>query len=147
MTKLAGHIDGLLQRVEKVTQDTAENLRRELRLIEEEKQRLFVHLDQAADRIRRTLHQLGGESRGRRVRRSARLAKSKRVRRDADQLKRDADAVFNFIRSKGKQGVKGGEIRNHYPKIGQNIPLFVRKFGGHKIRTTGAKAATRYFAQ
>src|SRR5256885_9076138 len=109
----------ILESVRKVTAKTAETLRAQLRRIEDEKQRISADLDEAADRLRQTLQQLGhaasnGNGAAGRKRQMATRAvrsrrKEKRIRRSLPQLKQEAEAIIHFVKSKGAEGVSGPE--------------------------------------
>lgn len=146
MTTLNARIDGILERVRKVADQTKDNLKQELHRIEKEKGRVTAHLDQAANRIRRTLAELGDKLTGKAPSKAPRARRAKRVRRTPEQLKRDADAIFQLIKAKGNEGAKGSEIRKHHPKVGPDIKGFLSKYGKLKVKTTGRKASMRYFA-
>jgi chemotaxis regulatin CheY-phosphate phosphatase CheZ len=146
MPQVASAVSAILKRVRKLTQRTAETLKEELSQIEQQKTRLTAHLDDAAERIRRTLTTLGHAGNGTTRSNSIGRPKTKRIRRSSAQLKKEAEAVVQLIRSKGADGISGSEIRKHHPKVGPDIKGFVQKFGGHKIKTTGKKASTRYLA-
>lgn len=153
-------MDSLLNRVRKVTASTAKSLRRELRFIEQEKQRLTAELDSAARRIADSIAQLDSSDPGRRGRGRPSFASSgvpssgpassggrrKRIRRNPEQLKQYASDVYALIKKSGSSGVGGGDIRKQYPNVGQDIRAFVNKHGGHKLKTTGLKSFMRYIA-
>ena len=138
----------VLTRWERVAEEAAGKLRRELVRIEGEKERLTADLDSAAERIRNTLAQLGHSSNGKGGTHKARQprVKGKRVRRSADQLKREADAIYQLVKSAGAEGAAGRDIRKHHPKVGPDIKGFIQKYTSHKVKTTGKKASTRYLA-
>jgi hypothetical protein len=146
MTTLDSRIDGILDRVRKVADQTKDNLRLELHRIEKEKGRVTAHLDEAADQIRRTLEQLGDKLSAKRSPKEPRVRRAKRVRRNPEQLKREAEAIFQLIKAKGHDGAKGAEIRKYHPKVGPDIKGFLLKYGKLKVRTTGRKASMKYFA-
>jgi hypothetical protein len=71
-----------------------------------------------------------------------------RQRRSRADLEGDAQGIMKLIKDGGKEGVTGPEIRAKYPDVGQSITAFVTKYGGGaKLKTTGHKASTRYFAE
>lgn len=135
-----------LDRVRKLTVQTAKALAKELQAIESEKKRLAADLDVAADRIRETLRQLGHNGNGHSVRTTlVREKKGKRIRRTPDQLKHEAETIVQFVKNSGSKGVSGPEIRERYPKIGPDLKGFVEKFSGKKLKTTGLARSMRYF--
>ena len=149
MAKASIGVDAILARIQRVTEQTAETLRQELGRIEDEKQRLTADLDAAAERIRRTLGELGHRTNSARVTKAAprpARARTRRVRRGREQLEREAEAIFQIIRAAGADGAAGRDIRKHHPKVGPDIKGFVQKYSKHKVRTTGKKASTRYHA-
>lgn len=141
-------VHAVLDRVRRVTASTVETLKKELRHIEEEKRRLTADLDEAADHLRETLQQLGHRGNGRIAsRRAVRKHRSgKRIRRTPEQLKREAEAIIDLVKSKGTEGASGPEIRKHHAKIGPDIKGFVHKYCGKKLKSTGAARSMRYFA-
>jgi len=146
MPKGQSPVNAILSRIRKVTQRTTDTLKRELAYLEAQKSKLTAHLDDAAERIRKTLGDLGHSSNGEHAAPPLRRAKRKRIRRSPEQLKHEAAAIIQFVRSKGSEGAKGGEIREHHPKVGPDIKGFVQKHAGRKLKTTGQKASMRYFA-
>jgi hypothetical protein len=149
MARTASPVQGIFRRVRKLTAQTADGLKQELAWISKEKAALTAGLDEAAERIRATLSKLGHGLGGRREITQARPRKQRsrtRIRRSPEQLKREAEAIFQLVKAKGNEGVAGGEIRKHYPKVGPDIKGFVQKHGKQKLKTTGKKASTRYSA-
>ena len=150
MPRAKSQISAILNRVKKVTQQTTESLRNELRRIEDEKIKLTSHLDDAAERIRDTLSKLGigagaGTLNGHRAKATKSSRKSKRIRRSPEQLKQEARAILDLIKSKGDEGATGSQIRERHPKIGPDIKGFMQKFSGRKLKTAGKRAGMRYF--
>ena len=153
MPTAKSQISAILDRVKKVTQQTTESLKNELRRIEDEKIKLTFHLDGAADRIRETLSKLGvgagaGRLNGKRTTATPKVPnpkKGKRIRRSPEQLKQEAHTIVELIRSKGQQGATGSQIRERHPKIGPDIKGFLQKFSGRKFKTSGKRAGMRYF--
>jgi hypothetical protein len=137
----------VLNRVRKLTAQTAKALTAELHVIESEKKRLTTDLDMAADHIRETLKQLGHQDNGRFAvtRTSPKAGKGKRIRRSLDQLKQEAGAIIALIKSASADGVSGPEIRAKHPKIGPDLKGFVQKYSGKKLKTTGVARSMRYF--
>jgi len=138
-----------LDRVRKLTSQTAQALTKELRAIESEKNRLTADLDAAADQIRQTLKQLGHSSNGngdaRTVATPTKARTGKRIRRTLDQLKDEANAIIQFVKNAGAEGVSGNDIRARHPKIGPDLKGFVTKYSGKKLKTTGVARSMRYF--
>src|SRR5689334_3034429 len=127
----------VLESVRKVTAKTAATLKAQLRRIEDEKQRVNADLDEAADRLRQTLQQLGRSTNGNGAAvgksRTAALGvsagrKRKRTRRSLGQLKQEAEAIIQFIKGKGSEGASGPEIRQRHDKIGPDLKGFVKKY-------------------
>ena len=142
-------IQDVLDRVRKVTDQTAQRLQQELDHIEGQKRRLTAELDEAAERIRLTLQQLRHNTNGKAVEKRgavARASSGKRIRRTPQQLKAEAEAIIELVKSKGSQGATGNEIRERHPKIGPDLKGFVQKYSGRKLKSTGAARTMRYFA-
>jgi hypothetical protein len=72
--------------------------------------------------------------------------KKKRERRSTVQLQKDALAIVDFVKSKGKEGVDGSVIRAQFSKVGQSIKDYVKKYGKVKLNTQGHGIAMRYYA-
>lgn len=67
------------------------------------------------------------------------------VRRNEDQLRADAEELANAIKGAGKDGAKGGALKQiAKPMAGQSIKDFVEKFTDYKIKTVGERAQMRY---
>lgn len=150
MARSASPVSGILQRVQKLTAQTAEGLKRELEWISKEKAALTAGLDEAAERIQSTLSKLGHGLSGRTTATPSRPGRKRsgrtRIRRNPEQLKQEAEAIYQLVKSKGDQGAIGREIRKNHPKVGPDITGFVQKHSKHKLKTTGKKATTRYLA-
>lgn len=112
MTTLNARISGILEKVRQVTNTTKISLSKELDRIEAEKKRLTTHLDAAADRIRKTLDSLGQARNGGTAAHPQRTKKIKRIRRSPEQLAREAEAIFQFVKSKGAKALKAGRSAN-----------------------------------
>lgn len=72
-----------------------------------------------------------------------------RIRRTPDQLKADALKVVEFVRGYSRNhpaGVSAIQIREQFPSINFTTApvLWVKKYCGKKLKTTGAKGSTRY---
>jgi hypothetical protein len=136
-----------LDRVRKLTAQTARALTKELSAIETEKSRLTADLNAAADQIRETLKQLGHRGNGHASILAAppKAKKGKRIRRTLDQLKDEANAIIQFVKNAGSEGVSGNDIRARHPKIGPDLRGFVTKYSGKKLKTTGVASSMRYF--
>jgi hypothetical protein len=139
----------VLDRVRKLTAQTARALTVELRAIESEKSRLTADLDAAADHIRVTLKQLGHSSSGNdhvaKIAATKKVRAGKRIRRTLDQLKDEANAIIQFVKNAGSEGVSGNDIRERHAKIGPDLKGFVTKYSGKKLKTTGVARSMRYF--
>lgn len=145
MAKNASRVNGILERVQRLTAQTVDGLKRELAWISKEKAALTAGLDEAAERIQNTLAKLGhGLGRSTEAKPRPKKGGRTRVRRGPAELKREADAIFQLVKSRGGEGARGSDIRKQHPKVGPDIKGFVQKHGGHKLKTTGKKASTRY---
>lgn len=71
-----------------------------------------------------------------------------RKRRDADELKADAQAIYDAIVEHGKDGAKKSDLVGALPnvKFPISIKTFIEEQLGKEIKTEGDKAARRYFA-
>ena len=85
MPKGPSPVNAILDRIRKVTQRTTETLKRELAYIETQKSRLTAHLDDAAQRIRKTLGDLAHSDNGEPAVRPPRATKGKRIRIESDE--------------------------------------------------------------
>jgi hypothetical protein len=68
-------------------------------------------------------------------------------RRSIDELQADAKAIFEFVQTKGKEGVSGAEIRAQFPRVSGSIKAFVKKYTGADLKTEGLKVSMRYFGE
>ena len=64
-------------------------------------------------------------------------------RRSAGELETDAKAIVDFVQSKGKEGVRGSEIKAQFPRIVGGIKSFLSKYTGTDLRTEGEKSGER----
>jgi hypothetical protein len=74
-------------------------------------------------------------------------AQRRRVRRFPAALMQEANAVVALIKSRGKHGATGQEIRKGHPKVGQSIAGFVEQHSDHRLRKTGKARSTRWFVK
>jgi hypothetical protein len=70
-----------------------------------------------------------------------------RQRRSKEEMQAEAKDIIAFVANSGKDGVKGGQIRAQFPKVGTNIVKFLEANGGVRLTTTGHKSLTKYFVQ
>lgn len=73
--------------------------------------------------------------------------KGTRTRRTKEDMAAEAKAIVAFVASKGKDGVKGAEIKARFPKSGPSIVKFVEDNGGGRLTTSGQKASTKYYVE
>jgi hypothetical protein len=66
-------------------------------------------------------------------------------RRSADELKKVAQDVVEFVRSKGKAGVTPGEIKAAFGNLFPSPAQFVKKYGGARLHQKGPVKRPRYF--
>jgi hypothetical protein len=151
--KLPPQLQRILRKSEKLKQQMVKNLLRTMRKIDQERKTRTADLDHAAKLIGKQLadlgHRIGIPDVGHAKSGPAKArggTKGKRVRRSGEQLKAEAERALGMIRKAGKEGIRGAEIRKVIPGVGQNIKTFVEKNTGEKVKTTGAKASTKYHA-
>ena len=111
MARIGSGVTAVLERVRRLEDKTAQSLGKELERIEKAKERLTTDLDAAAERIRRTLGELGGRMNGARTVKPAAGRTRRRIRRNPEQLAKEASAIFQLIKSKGDKGATGRDIR------------------------------------
>jgi hypothetical protein len=68
----------------------------------------------------------------------------KRTRRSADDLKKIANRVLEFVKSKGKAGVTPAEIKAGFGQLFPSPLQFVKKHGGVEFRRRGPAKRPRY---
>jgi adenylosuccinate lyase len=72
---------------------------------------------------------------------------TKRIRRSAEQLQKEADEIYRMVKQAGEEGLDGASIRKKFPKVGQSIPEFVSTYSPNKkLKTKGVARSTRYHA-
>jgi hypothetical protein len=69
----------------------------------------------------------------------------RKLRRSSEDLKAQAEEVADYLKSKGRDGAKAGEIKERFGKLSPGVKPFVEKHTDYKIKTEGAKAGTVYF--
>ena len=74
------------------------------------------------------------------------IKRRKRVRRSPAQLKSAADAIVQFVKSKGKEGAIGREIKSRFGALLPSVKVWVEKYGGVKLKTEGDRSKMKYFA-
>jgi hypothetical protein len=139
-----------LKKLSRMKDAAIKGLIKTLRTIEAEKKKRTADLEEAASAIHRELQQWGWKGNASQAKPKGKTptatAPRKRIRRNPEQLKGDATKVVAFIRSAGKEGIGGGQIRKKFPGVGQNIKGFVQQHAGEKLKTTGQKVNMRYHA-
>lgn len=79
---------------------------------------------------------------------AGKVGKSKRrIRRNAQQLKEQANAILSFIKKGGPEGVKGSAIRAEFGTILPSIKEFVKLYSGQTVKTKGQKAGMTYHGE
>jgi len=109
-----------------------------------------AELAQLDDHIAR----IGGH--GRRGRKAAIVAtdgapvarrKGKRTRRSREELETQAAEIADFIKSAGKEGATGKEIKTKFGNLLPSVNAWLKLYNrGAKIKTTGQKSKMRYMA-
>lgn len=133
----AMEIKSLLRESRKLKARMAKSLQDALAKIEKEKKERVADLEKAANIIRRELADLNGKT-------SA--PAGNRTRRSLEQMRDDAAKALTIIKKAGKEGISGGDIREHVPGVGQNIKEFIEKHTKQKVNTTGVRAGMKYHA-
>lgn len=145
-------IQTLLKKTERMKQQTVKGLLRTMKHIDAERKKRTADLDEAARAVVAELQQWGHMANGSAKKKpgrpagttTAKATSKRRVRRSPEQLKSEAVKVVALIRSTGKDGIAGSEIRKKFPGVGQNIKGFVQQYTGEKLKTTGEKAGMKY---
>jgi hypothetical protein len=75
-----------------------------------------------------------------------RAGRRKRERRSPETLKQQALQIVELVKSRGKAGIDGKSIRAAFPKVGQSVSGFVKKFGSVSLTTQGHGMGKRYYA-
>jgi glycyl-tRNA synthetase beta subunit len=73
---------------------------------------------------------------------------AKRIRRSEEDLKKEAQAVYDFLKSKGKTGASAGEIKTATgatPKAGETFKDLCQLIG-KELEISGQKASRVYYA-
>jgi hypothetical protein len=65
-------------------------------------------------------------------------------RRSSEELKAQAEEVVDYLKTKGRDGAKAGEIKERFGKLSPGVKPFIEKHTDYKIKTEGAKAGTVY---
>jgi hypothetical protein len=105
-------------------------------------------IDRRRDQLTSMLRALSGRENGRTAtprHPKARQRTQKRVRRSPEELKKEANEVYQLVKSQG--GISSAELRRYHPKLGPDPKGFVKKFGGKTIKTKGRGRATMYVAE
>ena len=149
MPTIATQIQRLLKKTDRMKQQAVKSLLRTLKHIDQERKQRTADLEEAAKLIGKQLLELGhigsnSKAVATQAKRTATTGKKERVRRTPEQLKTEAVKVVALIRSSGKDGISGADIRKNIPNVGQNIKGFVRQYTGEKLKTTGQKVKMRY---
>jgi hypothetical protein len=76
----------------------------------------------------------------------AKAGRKKRERRTPDQLQKEALSIVELVKSRGKDGADGKAIRSSFPKVGQSIKDFVKRYGKARLQTQGTGVGMRYFS-
>lgn len=111
--------------------------------------RLRVRRDQLVaevDVIDRELARLGGGTRGATGKVARGAKRAGRKRRSRSDLEARAAEVVQFISDKGKEGATGKEIKAQFGALLPSVNAWLKNYSKAKVRTTGAKAAMRYYA-
>lgn len=93
---------------------------------------------------------VSGASNGKKMKKATGSTKGKggrRKRRSTDELQAQAKAMVEYIVAGKADGRTGSEIKKKFP-IGEGITIknFIEQYAGERVKTTGKKAAMRYFS-
>src|SRR4051812_20324843 len=106
-----------LKKLGRMKQQAVKGLLKTLKHIDAERKKRTADLDEAARAVVAELQQWGHGSNGtttpktRKATTTTTRGRKRRVRRSTEQLKAEAVKIVSFIRSSGKDGIAGGEIR------------------------------------
>jgi hypothetical protein len=156
MPTFTTRIERLLKKTDKMRQQAVKGLVRTLKHIDQERKQRTADLEEAAKLVIKQLSELGHsvgintntnrKAASTKTVKMVRVGRKRRIRRDPEQLKGDAEKALAMIRKAGKEGIGGAEIRKSVPGVGQNIKAFLEKNADVKLKTTGQRSAMRYFA-
>ncbi len=149
MPTIATRIQRLLKKTDRMKQQAVTGLLRTLKHIDQERKKRTADLEDAARLVVKQLADLGHVGSNSNTTTKVKTAKAttgkkRRIRRSPEQLKSEAVKVVALIRSAGKDGIGGNDIRKKFPGAGQNIRGFVQQYTGEKLKTTGQKAGMKY---
>ena len=68
----------------------------------------------------------------------------RQARRSGEDLKTLAEEVVDFLKTKGREGARAGELKERFGKLSPGVKPFIEKHTDYKIKTEGAKAGTVY---
>ena len=69
----------------------------------------------------------------------------RQARRSSADLKAQAEEVVDFLKVKGREGAKAGELKEKFGKLSPGVKPFIEKHTDYKIKTEGEKAGTVYY--
>ena len=69
---------------------------------------------------------------------------ARQIRRSGEDLKTLAESVVDFLKTKGREGARAGELKERFGKMSPGVKPFIEKHTDYKIKTEGAKAGTVY---
>ena len=140
-SKSAGvDVASLFQSVEEAKAKAVESLQAKRMELNEKKKSLTRELDSQLEEVEKYLEKLTGTSAS-----AGRSSGTRRPKRPTEEIKRDAEKLFEFIHK--NPGLRAKEIqeRTGIP-YGQSLTDFVMKYAGKRIVGEGSKTSMTYKA-
>jgi hypothetical protein len=142
MAKPFGHISRILAPLSEII----EKLKERRALLEDQKRSVEAEIELIEGELARLNGGHGRAKKGERAEPDKR-GRGKRVRRTRDQVEAHAGQIVDYIRSKGKEGVSGREIKAKFGAVLPTVQAYLKQYAPDaKIKTEGKKAAMRYLA-
>jgi len=116
-----------------------------IRPLENERRKLHTRVEQIDRLIDAALGQGRASLDGTPDSKPKTTTRRKRIRRSGEALKKIADSVVAFIKSKGKEGVTAGDIKAAFGQLFPSPPQFVKKHAGIQLQRKGHAKRPRYF--
>jgi predicted nucleic acid-binding Zn-ribbon protein len=144
---MAERYETIYAKAKKAANQAVEGLKRELAHLDNRRGKIVDYLRELGHTIGGAIHTSSkAASKTKTKIKQPSKRKGKRIRRSPEQLKQEAEAVFEMIKKAGSGGIGGGVIRRQHPGVGQDIKGFITKNTDHKIKTKGEKIKMVYIA-
>ena len=144
---MAERYETIYAKAKKVANQAAEGLKRELAYLDRRRAKITDYLRDLGHTIGDAMHTSSKPSAPAKTKvKQSPKRKGKRIRRSPEQLKLEAEAIFEMIKKAGSAGIGGGVIRRQHPGVGQDIKGFISKHSDHKIKTKGEMINMTYHA-